>query len=224
MKTKFILFVLLFGFIFMGCNKEDVVISEQTEQYAEEVVFRTQESTNLGKYGCYDLVFPVTLNFPDGFMVDVTSYESMREEVIKWRKENPKVRTKPNIQFPFDVVNEDGELITVDNESEQRELKLQCGRNFFSVNSFIGHGKRRKLCFTLEYPFSVVLDNGVIVTIEKPIDRRLLHNRLKQIKSNYPNAKIKLNFVYPITVRLEDDTMVTINNQDELKKLIKDCK
>lgn len=224
MKSK-LLFILLFGLVLISCNKEDNVTSEQNlQEYAEEVVFRTQETTNLGKFGCYDLVFPVTINFPDASSVEVNSYETMREEIIKWRKDNPKVRTKPNLQFPFDVVDEDGELITVDNESEQRELKLQCGRNFFSVNSFIGHGKRPKLCFTLEYPFSVVLDNGVTVTIEKPIDRRLLHNRLKQIKSNYPNAKVKLNFVYPITVRLENGTLVVVNNKDELKKLIKDCK
>lgn len=224
MKSK-LLFILLFGLALISCNKEDNVTSEQNlQEYAEEVVFRTQETTNLGKFGCYDLVFPVKVSFIDATSVEVNSYEELKNEVIEWRKENPRVRTKPQLSFPYDIVNEDGELITVDNITEQRQLRLECRRDFFVTNGFFGHNNRPKLCFKLEYPFTLVFNDGVKVIVEKPIDRKILHTKIKEFKKLNPGVRIKTNFVYPLNVKLEDGKIVTVNSQDELKELIRSCK
>jgi hypothetical protein len=221
------LFFLLGGLSIVSCNKEsDASDVTSADAYAEEVVFRTQESTNLGRFGCYELVFPVTIQFPDASTVEVDSYEDMKEAIKTWRLDNRDVRTRPAIAFPYDVVNEDGEVITVDDEAEQRELRIACGRNFFGNNGPKGHNDRPKLCFKPVFPFSVSLPDGKIITLNSKEDKKVLHDAVKEyIKNNPGNGrKIRPEFVYPITVQLEDGTTVVLNSKEELKALVASCK
>ncbi|MCE2788944.1 MAG: hypothetical protein LW630_03405 [Saprospiraceae bacterium] len=229
MKThlvKFSLMLLVFsGLSLVSCNKDNDSFNDATvDAYAEEVVFRTQESTNLGRFGCYELVFPVTLSFPDGSNAEVNSYEEMKDALKTWRLDNKNVRTRPVIAFPYDVVNEDGEVITVENEADQRELRIACGKNFFGNNGPKGHNDRPKLCFKPVFPFSVSLPDGKIITLNSSEDRKVLHEAVKAYMKENPGKRIRPEFVYPITVALEDGTLVTLNSKEELKTLLESCK
>jgi hypothetical protein len=217
--------MLLGGLTIISCNKDGNFLDDATtDEYAEEVVFRTQEATNLGRFGCYELVFPVTLQFPDGNSAEVNSYEEMKDALKTWRADNKDVRTRPFLSFPFDVVNEDGEVITVENEADQRELRIACGRNFFGNNGPKGHNDRPKLCFKPVFPFSVSLPDGKIITLNSKEDRKLLHAAVRLYMKDNPGKRIRPEFVYPITVELEDGTTQVLNSKEELKALLETCK
>ena len=216
-------FMFLFMFIFIACNKEDNSLTNASvDEYAEEVIFRTQESTNMGRFGCYELVFPVTIVFPDAFTKSVNSYKEMKEVLVEWRKETPRVRTKPSLLFPYEVVNENGEVIAVENQEEQRTLRIECLKNFFSTNNPKGFGDRPKLCFKPVYPFELIFPNGTTIKMVNGESRKLLYGILKDLKKN--DIKVRPQFVYPIIVELEDGTKVEVKNKDELKALIQSCK
>jgi hypothetical protein len=219
------LFVLLVGMTVFSCTENnDSISTAEAEEFAEEVVFRTQESTNLGRFGCYELVFPVSLSFPDASSLLVNSYEEMKTALVDWRKDNPRVRTRPTIAFPYDVVNQDGEVITVENLEDQRALRIECGKSFFGNNGPKGHNNRPKLCFKPLFPFTVAFPDGTTVTLNSGDDRKVLHEAVKAYKKANPGKRVQPKFVYPITVELEDGTQVTLNSQEELKALIESCK
>ncbi len=213
------------GFFITSCSDSTTTADDATsESYAEETVFRTQEACNMGRFGCYELVFPVTMVFPDGTTADIDSYETLKTTVKDWRKNNPKVKTRPSLAFPYAVINKDGEVISVESEVQQKELKLACGKDFFDNHNPKGHNDRPKLCFRPVFPFSVQLPNNTVITLNSKADLKKLHDAIKDFRKNNPGVKVKPELVFPVTVKLEDGTLVTVNSKEELKALKDSCK
>lgn len=228
MKTNLLnfkwLFILTLGMFLGSCtDSADNADDTDAETYAEEVVFRTQEAVNLGRFGCYELVFPITISFADGSTAEVDGYETLKSTIRAWRKENPKVRTRPSIAFPYDVVTSEGEIITVVDEVQQRALKVACGKDFFGNHGPKGHDGRGKLCFKIAFPFSVSLPDSTIVTLTSKDDRGLLHDAIKAFKEANPGVRVHPTLVFPISVTMEDGSSVTVNSKEELKALKDSC-
>ncbi len=73
-------------------------------------------------------------------------------------------------------------------------------------------------CLALEYPLDVIA-NGQTVTLESESDIALV----QAIFDQFPNDNDTLEIVFPITVSLEDFTILTVNSQSELNDLIAAC-
>ncbi|MBK8668043.1 MAG: hypothetical protein IPN89_00715 [Saprospiraceae bacterium] len=230
MNTNFLkfqwLFILLMGLFVVSCSKnDDSAAALEAESYAEETVFRTQEGANLGRFGCYELVFPITMNFPDGSASDlIDSYEALKTVIKTWRENNPKVKTRPSIAFPYSVVNETGEVIMIEDLAAQRELRIACAKNFLGNHGPQGHNDRPKLCFKPAFPYSVSLPDGTIIALNSKEDLKTLHDAVKAYKKAHPGEKFRPVLVFPINVTLEDGTSVTLNSAEELKALKESCK
>ncbi|MBK8626869.1 MAG: hypothetical protein IPN86_15280 [Saprospiraceae bacterium] len=228
MKTSFLrfqwLFILVLGLFVVSCTDSSESVDDTTaDAYAEEVILRTQESINLGKLGCYELVFPVTLVFPDGSTAEIDSYETLKSAIKTWRKENPRVRTRPSFAFPYDVITSEGEIITVVDEAQQKALRVACGKDNFGNLDPKGHHGKGKLCFKINFPFSVSLPDSTIVTLTSKDDRSLLHEAIKAYKEANPGVRVHPTLVFPIEVTMEDGTVVTVNSKEELKALKDSC-
>ena len=61
------LFALISVSLFTSCSKDEVntTDSEVIWNYTDEAMFSLQEKGNLGRNGCFELVFPITIAFPD---------------------------------------------------------------------------------------------------------------------------------------------------------------
>lgn len=220
-----ILLLLFVGMMITSCTDNNESINDATaESYAEETVFRSQESGNLGRFGCYELVFPVTLTFADASTQEIASYEELKAAVKEWRKSNPKVKTRPRIAFPYEVINADGEVITVDSEEAQRTLRQACPKNFFGNNGPKGHDGRPKLCFKINFPYSVTLPDGTLITLNAKEDRKLLRDAIKAFKEANMGVRFRPVLVFPISVTMEDGTVVTVESKEALKALKESCK
>lgn len=219
------LFILALGLGLGSCSESSDVADEATaETYAEETVFRTQESAKLGRFGCYELVFPVTVSFSDGTSVAVDSYETLKAAVKEWRKNNPRVRTRPTLAFPYEIINDEGEIISVTDENVQKELRQACRKDFFDNNGPNGHNHRPKICFHPVFPFSVLIPDGTIITLTAKEDRKLLHDAIKAWKESNPDSTERPELIFPLDVKLEDGTTVTVASKEELKLLKESCK
>jgi hypothetical protein len=227
MKTNLLkfqwLFILVMGLFIVSCSDSSNSATD-AESYAEETVFRTQESTNLGRFGCYELVFPVTFNFPDGTTANVDSYNGLKTLIKEWRNDNPKVRTRPSLALPYSVINAAGEVITVETVEQQKELKIACAKDFFNNHDPKGHNDRPKLCFRIQLPFSLTLPNGTIMEITSKDDLKRLHAAIKEWRKNHPDSKVRPTLVFPVTVKMEDGSLVVVNSKEELKALKESCK
>ncbi|MEZ4909491.1 MAG: hypothetical protein R2774_01385 [Saprospiraceae bacterium] len=229
MKTGFLklnwILVVMVGLFIASCSKETDTTSTSTEaeEYAEEVVSRNLEGGNLGRLGCYELVFPVTVDFPNGAeSVEVNSFEEMVSAIKAWKEStNPDRRTRPSIAFPFDVLNKDGELITVEDETQLRELKVACKKDKFHGGA--GNHGNHHACFKIDYPFTLILPDSTEYTLNSGEDKAGLRDALKAWEKANPGVKARPELKFPITVTMADGTSVTVNSKEELKTLKESC-
>jgi len=173
----------------------------------------------VGKKHCLEFIFPISIEFIDGTSAEVSDYENLHETVKAWFETNDVEKSrenKPQLIFPIQVLNQEGEIIDVGSEDELKELKSECPR--------IGKckkGKRGKgfKCFSLVFPVSVTID-GEVQTFE---DRAALKAAVRAYKEEAGDDFERPTLVFPITVEYEDETQVEVANQEELIALKEAC-
>ncbi len=157
--------------LFTSCEKENLTNTTEIENYVEETVFGLNKSANCGSFGCYELVFPVTLIFADSSEVEVNSYEEIREAATNWKEANPDLRGRPIFKLPIDVIDEDGTVITAETPLQLRELARNCRKKWYEENGPNKHrGEDR--CFRLVFPLEMVFPPNDTVTLEGPVQMR----------------------------------------------------
>ena len=75
---------------------------------------------------CFEILFPITINLPDGTSVVANSYEECDEIFENWFDQNPDSEEEPEIAYPFDVELEDGTIETINNDEEFEALFDTC--------------------------------------------------------------------------------------------------
>lgn len=218
---------------FIGCNKDTT--SQTVEDAVDETLYSIQERGGMGKYGCYELVFPVTVNFPDSTTQEVNSYDELKDALRAWFEANGggngngghhnhgngANKPRPTLAFPLTVISPDGELITVNSESELHDLKVACGGGTFGHHNHHGHGQHGLACFEIQFPITIQFPDS---TTAEAADKDALHTLLHDWKQNNPGSKQRPEIVFPIQVVMKDDgTVVTLNSKDELKDLKENC-
>jgi hypothetical protein len=76
---------------------------------------------------CFEIVFPVTINFPDGTFAEMEDKEAMHNAWSTWKKENPKTKGGPEFQYPIQILM-DGETapVTVSSKEELQTIRKNC--------------------------------------------------------------------------------------------------
>lgn len=209
-------------FVFSSCEKdEDLTTSVVAmENYVDSTLFDMQRETSCGPFGCYELVFPVTVNFPDGTAFEVASYDELKETVRTWREDNLDVRGRAMFAFPFEVLNEDGEMITVTNRQDLFELRRSCGRSIFDRRGPRGHAKRPMFCFKPVFPLSVEFPDG---TIEEVSDVEALRELRAAWRADNPGPQNRLKLVFPMEVEFENGTTTTVESPQDVRELKESC-
>ena len=220
-KTFGLVLVLIAGGFFIGCQEEES--AADVENYVLQSMYEIEERSGTGMAGCYELVFPVTLQFPDTTTQEVNSYEELKQAIRDWYEENggmPRPHNRPFLVFPFDVITETGELITVTNFQELIDLRRACIVAVFGPNHH-GHLGKDRACFKPVFPFTLEFPDGSQVTVNTP---RELQQAIREWKHNNPGSHERPEFVFPITVKLRDGTEVVMNSAAELAALKEECR
>ena len=77
-------------------------------------------------YDCINLVFPVTFIMPDSsFVIVFSDSEEGWAELKSWY-DNSDSKDWPEIQYPVDVVFDNGDIFTVNTNDEMKTLKMSC--------------------------------------------------------------------------------------------------
>jgi hypothetical protein len=223
---QFLLLALLV--LVVACNKtDDNLIDSGAIDWEEELELRSDDidaevseldaeflAGELGLRGpCFNLVFPVSIEFPDGTIVEAETLEELKEAIAEWKSTATPGGGRPHLVFPFDVETADGEIVTVTSKDDLFALKKECARE----------RKIRLLrkCFDLVYPVTVVLPNGDEVEIADKGEMKLFIRIWRHAHRGHDaRPKIKL----PFEVELEDGSILEITSKDDLIAAIKDCK
>ena len=99
----------------------------------EVVVINTEADLEAIEDDCYDeedcfsIVFPMTLNFPDGSQQEVNSEDELDTAIDDWEKANPNNDDDDIVPtFPFDVINMDSVTVSVLNLEQLEKLEEEC--------------------------------------------------------------------------------------------------
>ncbi len=179
---------------------------EQTgEEFAEETIQSLAIETRSGEGGCYELVFPIDIDFPDGTTGSYDSFEELKEALKAWKEENGggPLAERPQLVFPIELISEEGEVITVEDRETLRELRKECRKN----------KAKMRPCFRLVYPLTVVFPDGTTESFE---DRKALKMALRAWKQDNPDADERPMLEFPISIEYKDGTVVEIASKEEL--------
>jgi hypothetical protein len=231
MPLSFLAITITLGLLF-ACQKEDSVTS--TDNFVNTSVEEIQSRSGAGVFGCYELVFPVNIQFADSTTATVNSYEELRQAIRNWYETNnthPSHDTRPTLVYPYQVVNEAGEIITVESIDQLKELLALCrpgpggpgGHGNGGGPGHGGHGNHGTgdACFTIVFPITVQFPDSTQVTVATPEEFRQAVHTWKQ---NNPNTHGHPEFVFPITVTLKDGTQAVVNTKEELQAIKEVCR
>ena len=210
--------LLLFAGFFTSCQKEDDVT--EVENFVLQSMMGLENDCAAGRAGCYELVFPITLQFSDSSLVSVNNYDELKQAIREWIIANggrPKPWNRPTLVFPIQVINEAGEIITVETQEELRELKALCTPGPGGHGGGHHHGP----CFTLVFPITLSFPDSTQVTVNSKEEMREAIHAWKEANPGTPGRP---DFVFPFTVELKDGTQVIVNTKEELRALKEDCR
>lgn len=203
---------------FTSCNKENLELTD-VENFTDGTLDGLQKGV-VGKKHCLEFIFPISIEFVDETTAEVTSYENLHETVKAWFEANDVEKNKenrPQLIFPIQVLNQEGEVIDVGSEEDLKDLKSECPR--------IGKCKKGKggkgfKCFSLVFPVTLTID-GEDQTFD---DRMALKAAVRAYKEEAGDDFERPTLVFPVTVEYEDETQVVVANKEELIALKQACK
>jgi len=226
LKINF-LFLALAALLFIACEKED--FSELTSEELEATVdFRNEydvysdegETDEFGRRHhpriCFDLVFPVTVNFPNGSSLTVENEEELRTALRRWKAANPDAEERPEFEFPVQIERRNGEVITIERRAVFMRLVKACKPD----RGPRGDRGNRKDCFDLVFPVTINFPDGTSVTAQNDEE---LREAMKAWKEANPDAEERPEFDFPIDVTLEDGTTQTVADAEAFRALIASC-
>ncbi len=232
MPFGFLAILVTLGFL-TSCQKDEGAVS--TDNFVNTAVQEIQSRSGAGIFGCYELVFPVSIQFADSTTATVNSYDELRQAIRAWFEANgghPHQSVRPTIVFPFDVMNQAGEIITVADEAQLQALHDLCTPNPGGGGPGHGgpghggpgnHGGNPTCdpCFTLVYPITVEFPDSTQVSVASLLEFGMA---LHTWKKNNPGIQGRPEIVFPITVTLKDGTQVVVNSPEELKAIKDACR
>jgi hypothetical protein len=216
-----LLAMILFAGIFIACQKEDDAVS-----LASTTDYEIEERSGGSIAGCYDLVFPVTIQFADSTTATVNSEEELKQAIRDWFAANgghPRPGNRPMLVFPFQVVNLAGEVITVETPEQFRELKALCRPDHTGPigPGGLGHHLLSNKCYTVVYPVTIIFADSSAVTVNSPEGYR---EAIQTWIENNPGQPARPQLVFPVTVTLRDGSQVVVNSSEELKEIADSCR
>ena len=152
---------------------------------------------------CYEIIFPVDVKDLDGEVVEVTSAEELRslmqDELIT------------GVVYPIEVVDENGNTNKVNNHKIAEKLIDECEDeeeeefDYIDLEDWLSEIDS---CYSIEYPLSVVLDDG----------------NTRDVNSNEELVMIEnaVEILFPIYL-IDGDETKKINNENQLEAQLKNC-
>ncbi len=177
---------------------------------------RSEKGGPRGFGKCFEIVFPVTVIYPDKSTKEVASKEAYMTLIKNWKEANPESKERPTLAFPFEVTLEDGSTATIENEDGLKTLAMSCRPEGGPKGGICGD------CFTPVFPVTVSFPDG---TSKVVASATAFKASLDAWRAANPSATGHPQIAFPYSVKLKlDSSIVVLKNVDELKALMAACK
>ncbi len=202
-----------------ACDEDSLggILDEDDENYQENFFSMFDEIGEV-ELDCVEFIFPITIAQPDGSTTVVNDEDELEQAILTAMGS----QTYPNIVFPIQVIDEDDQTITVQTDEELCDLFMECFDEWDDDDDddCECHDDEEE-CFEINYPITLVFPDGSQVVVN---DDEELETAVDNYYDANPNDDDDVTVVYPVTVTLiENDSVVTINDDDDLDELIEWC-
>ena len=196
--------------LFLGaCQKnsdDDVTPTDTTQPTNNNQITITRSVEGGLDELCFDLVYPVSVNLPDGSVETANSDADLEAIFENYFANNPTATDGPMLQFPLNIIDEIGEELTLENEEELAFMVDMCAP--------------WEECFSLNYPLTVIFPDG---TSQQVNSNQALTAAFGDWHVANPNVDEEPVVVFPIGVTTVDGDVITVADEDELDDLFEDC-
>ncbi len=181
-----------------------------------------KDINELDDWQCFDIIFPITFEMPDGSTITIESDDEDQWSIIKsWYNENQDSDEKPVMQYPV-VIFLDDESITIDDDDELKSAYGAC----YSERRAGYHRNRNRNCFELVYPITFIMPDSSSITVS--IDNEEGWEMLKSwYDENSGYEEVMPEFQYPIQIIYETqdgDSIADINSDAEMITAKSECR
>ena len=161
-----------------------------------------------GDFKCFELVLPITFIMPDESAIAIGS-ETDYTDIKSWYN-NSGVKEQPVLQYPVDMIYQDGIIKTIENDDDMKDIKINC-RKWHD-------DKKTWNCFKLVYPVTFIIADEVTISMDNSEDWTELKTWYEEnLQSEKPSLK------YPAVIIYRDGTSITINDNEEMRQAEEDC-
>ena len=226
LSSKLLIALTIFT-LFSACEKNDLVDPEA--DLLGLTALELRDGNTYGSAGggrCAELVFPVTVDFPDGTSAEAADREALRGLMEAWKTNNPGNRERPVIAYPHNVVLADGTVVTINNEEELKAIFAECmpagkGKGRGPGGKHHGKGRGAQHCFTPVFPVNLAYADGSVVEVA---DAAAFEALIKEWRSNNPGSTARPEIQFPFQVELTDGTLVMIESEEDLVAVKQSCR
>jgi len=177
-----------------------------------------RDDGNKEDWKCFELVFPVTFDMPDGSTITVTNDDDGWAGIRAWYEANPGAEERPVLQYPVVIFFEE-ESITINSNEDMREAYSECYADRDDGN------REDWECFEMVYPITFTMPDGSSITIQT--DDGGSWDELKNwYDENEGYEEVRPELEYPVNIVYETDegdVTVTINNEEEMDAAKEEC-
>lgn len=214
-KSLGVFALMAFAAFFTSCDKEEESFTS-VENFVLNSVTDIEDQCGAGRGRCFELVFPITIEFSDGTTAEAGSYIELRQAIRTWYHENGGRPTKadhPTLVLPIQVINEAGEIITVETLAQLKELREECGPR--------PGGPHGEPCFTLNFPVTISFADSSQVEVNS---REEFKDAVLAWKEANPDQHARPHLVFPLSVTMTDGTVVQVESPLALRELKRECR
>jgi len=164
---------------------------------------------------CFDIVYPITIQMPDGSTLSIDGEEDTDLEIVKNYYEENDTEERPSMVFPITIITYEGVSKTISSEEDMSDAYRGC-----SGRDRERDWDRERECFKLVYPVTYVLPDGSTIEISSEEDEAGWESLKSWYEAN-PNSEERPSLQYPVDIvyeseESEDGETVTINSEDEM--------
>lgn len=199
-------------FVLSSCKNDVSVIgdsNETEESMALRIVLNNlKEHSNHGKVKdnlCFDFVYPIQLKYNNGSFAKVDSYNGLLDVIYAETKD----LFITSIEMPFEVIILESLSQVIHSEEDFFDLIADCEIDMPGQNDFFDG------CFSFQYPIGVITIDGTTHSISSNESFVLF---LQENSDNW-----WFEFVFPLTVVLEDSSVVVLENDYDLFNVLDSC-
>ena len=176
-------------------------------------------------FRCFEYVMPFSLLMPDSSVITIEN-EDDKEKVDLWYRDNSQIEKRPKVIFPVSVsiIDDKGDekVIEITTDEEMRELISSCSK----IDE-----KDEDRCFEIVMPFSFSMPDSSVIVIEKEEDHKKIEDWYKNNRDTSIFSMKRPKLIFPVDIIIENNkdgkeelVTVTINDEDEMKKISMECR